>query len=190
MANAFLTTDRVYLRRFALKDVDDVFAYASVEGVGEMAGWPHHQSKEDSLDFVKKIAMRGPGSTYAIVSKFNKRVIGSFSISPLKRDEAYFQGRQVGEIGYVLSQDYWGIGIMPEIVKAFCKKAFTSLGYDVLILRYFLWNSRSRRVAEKCGFTKRFENKDAYVKQLDKYLDEGVMVLTKEEYLLLEQSYL
>lgn len=190
MANAFLTTDRVYLRRFALKDVDDVFAYASVEGVGEMAGWPHHQSKEDSLYFVKKIAMRGPGSTYAIVSKFSKRVIGSFSVSPLKRGETYFQDRQVGEIGYVLSQDYWGIGIMPEILKAFCKKAFASLGYDVLILRYFLWNRRSRRVAEKCGFTKRFENKDVYVKQLDKYLDEGIMVLTKEEYLLLEQSYL
>lgn len=37
-----LTTDRLVLRATKKEDVNDMFEYAKVEGVGEMAGWPHH----------------------------------------------------------------------------------------------------------------------------------------------------
>lgn len=41
-----LETARLLLRPFMQIDLDDFYAYASVEGVGEMAGWQHHESKE------------------------------------------------------------------------------------------------------------------------------------------------
>ena len=49
-----LESPRLILREFNLNDLDDFFDYASVPGVGEMAGWPHHESKDKSLEILKK----------------------------------------------------------------------------------------------------------------------------------------
>ena len=46
-----IETERLILRSFKQADLDDFFEYASVEGVGEMAGWKHH----DSIDKSQKI---------------------------------------------------------------------------------------------------------------------------------------
>ena len=43
-----LETERLILRPFEKEDLDDFYTYASVEGVGEMAGWKHHTSKEET----------------------------------------------------------------------------------------------------------------------------------------------
>lgn len=43
-----IETERLILRPWQDSDLDDFYAYASVEGVGEMAGWSHHTSKEES----------------------------------------------------------------------------------------------------------------------------------------------
>jgi len=43
-----IETERLMLRSFRESDLPDFFAYASVPGVGAMAGWPHHESIETS----------------------------------------------------------------------------------------------------------------------------------------------
>ena len=42
--NTVIETERLILRPWQEADLDDFYAYASVPGVGEMAGWAHHQS--------------------------------------------------------------------------------------------------------------------------------------------------
>ena len=41
-------TARLILRAWREEDLHDFYEYASVEGVGEKAGWKHHQSVEES----------------------------------------------------------------------------------------------------------------------------------------------
>ena len=43
-----LETERLTLRALAMADLDDFYAYASMPGVGERAGWKHHESREES----------------------------------------------------------------------------------------------------------------------------------------------
>ena len=43
-----LKTERLILRPWRNSDLDDFYAYASVDGVGQMAGWNPHGSKEDT----------------------------------------------------------------------------------------------------------------------------------------------
>jgi ribosomal-protein-alanine N-acetyltransferase len=68
-----MQTSRLMLRRFTQGDVKELFAYASVEGVGERAGWPHHNSLDESqliLDlFIKE------GEVWSIVHRLENRVI-------------------------------------------------------------------------------------------------------------------
>lgn len=152
VSNVKIETERLILREFYESDLDDFFEYASVPGVGEMAGWPHHESKDVSKRILTNFI--NEKKTFAIVYKENNKVIGSLGVEPYNLEEKLseffdYQGR---EIGYVLSKDYWGKGLMPEAVKAVIDYLFNSLNYDFLLCGYYDFNNQSRRVQEKCGF--------------------------------------
>ena len=147
-----IETERLILREWQMSDVDDMFEYASVPGVGEMAGWSHHPNKEESEYRVNKFIEEK--KTFAIVYKENNKVIGSLGVEFYGREEALseffdYQGRS---IGYVISKDYWGKGLMPEAVKAVINYLFDVLDYDFLLCSYYDFNNQSKRVQEKCGF--------------------------------------
>lgn len=148
-----LESDRLILREWELSDVDDLFEYASVPGVGEMAGFPHHENKDISLTIVKRFIEEK--KTFAIEYKKNHKVIGSVGIEfyGLEDKLTEFDGYKGREIGYVLSKDYWGQGLMPEAVKLVIDYLFNQLDYDFLLCGYFIRNNQSKRVQEKCGFT-------------------------------------
>ena len=147
-----LETSRLILREFQPSDLDDLFEYASVPGVGEAAGWRHHPDKDESLYRLNHF-IEGK-HTFALVYKENNKVIGSLGIENYgledKLSEFFnYNGR---EIGYVLSKDYWGRGLMTEAVKAVIDYLFNVLDFDFLLCGRYDVNNRSARVQEKCGF--------------------------------------
>ena len=144
-----IETPRLILRPWRATDLDDFYAYASVPGVGEMAGWPHHSSIADSHRVLRMFLE--DKDVFALESKDTGKVIGSLGIHA--NDNDHVGPRYLGrEIGYVLSKDYWSRGLMPEAVKAVIDYCFEMLKYDYLLCGHFTWNDRSRRVIEKCGF--------------------------------------
>lgn len=147
-----LETERLILREWSLDDLDDFFEYASAPEVGEAAGWKHHEDKEFSLSKLKHF-MEGK-KTFAIVYKENNKLIGSLGLELYGMEDKLseffnYKGR---EIGYVLSKDYWGKGLMPEAVKKVIDYCFDVLDFDFLLCGHYDKNLRSKRVQEKCGF--------------------------------------
>lgn len=149
---AVIETERLVLRPFRQDDLADLYEYASVDGVGEMAGWSHHKSVDTSQRILNLFIEED--KTFAIVFKENGKVIGSLGIEKYGMEDKLteFDGYLGREIGYVLSKDYWGRGIMPEAVRAVIDYLFGDIGLDFLICGYFDFNAQSRRVQEKCGF--------------------------------------
>ena len=147
-----LETERLILRPFYQSDLNDFFEYASVKGVGEMAGWNHHQSKEESKSILNNFITED--KTFAICLKENGKVIGSIGIEKygLENELTEFFDYQGREIGYVLSKEYWGKGLMPEAVKRVIDYLFMELNLDFLTCGYYDFNFQSKRVQEKCGF--------------------------------------
>ncbi len=147
-----IETERLVLRPFEKNDLSDFNEYASVKGVGEMAGWAHHKS----IDETKKIldSFIEGDETFAITLKENGKVIGSLGVKEYGMEEALseFSGYTGRELGYVLSKDFWGLGIMPEAVSAVINYLFDVLNFDFLLCGYYDFNSQSKRVQEKCGF--------------------------------------
>ena len=144
-----IETQRLILRPWRETDLQDLYEYASVPGVGEMAGWKHHGSLDESR-MILDMFIRGK-KTFALELKSTGRVVGSLGLEEPDPDptDAEQYGR---EIGYVLSKDYWGMGIMTEAVRAVIEYCFLALNFDFLTCGHFLRNDRSRRVVEKCGF--------------------------------------
>ncbi len=147
-----IETQRLLLRPFKPSDLKDFNAYASVEGVGEMAGWKHHETMDESRKILDLFI--NEDKTFAIVLKENGKVIGSLGVEEYGMEAALtefypYKGR---EIGFVLSRDYWGKGIMPEAVRAVIDHLFNDMDLDFLTCGYYDFNGQSRRVQEKCGF--------------------------------------
>ena len=147
-----LETERLVLRPFKQSDLRDFNEYASVPGVGEMAGWKHHETIEKTQEILDLFIKED--KTFAIVFKKNNKVIGSLGVEEYGLEEILteFESYSGREIGYVLSKDYWGKGIMPEAVGAVIHDLFNDLNLDFLICGYYDFNNQSKRVQEKCGF--------------------------------------
>ncbi len=149
VTNIRIETPRMILRPWMDADLEDFFAYASVPGVGEMAGWCHHENLQKTREILEMFIREK--KVFALELKENHKVIGSLGIEGLDPESAAWKtkGR---ELGYVLSKDYWGRGLMPEAVQAVIAYCFDNLGYDFLTCGHFVSNLQSRRVIEKCGF--------------------------------------
>ncbi len=147
-----IETQRLLLRPFQQTDLQDFYDYARVDGVGEMAGWKHHESIEKSQEILNGFIEED--KTFAIVLKENNKVIGSLGVEKYGMEERLteFDGYQGREIGYVLSKAYWGKGLMPEAVRAVIAYLFNDLQLDFLLCGYYDFNAQSKRVQEKCGF--------------------------------------
>ena len=160
-----IKAERLLLRPWRETDLDDFYAYARVDGVGQMAGWLPHKDIAVSKAVLSSF-MEGR-KVFAL--DYEGKVIGSLGVEKYREDLypelAVLQGR---EIGYVLSKDYWGRGLMPEAVQAVSRWLFQEEKLDFLLVGHFDWNRQSQRVIEKCGFqyikntvhTTRFETKE------------------------------
>lgn len=160
ISNVELKTQRLILRPWRETDIEDLYEYASVDGVGQMAGWnPHRNIAESRMILASFIKHK---KTFAL--EYQGEVIGSLGIEAYS-EENYpeldlLQGR---ELGYVLSKAYWGQGLMPEAVRAVIDWLFHDEKLDFIIVGHFERNLRSKRIAEKCGFqyikTTKFETR-------------------------------
>ena len=144
-----LTTERLTLRPWKESDLQDFYEYASVDGVGQMAGWNPHKNLDESK-MILSLFIDGKND-FAI--EYQGKVIGSLGVKPYNEENYPELAEQKGrEIGYVLSKTYWGQGLMPEAVKAVIDWLFRDMQLDFIICGHFDWNNQSRRVIEKCGF--------------------------------------
>jgi Acetyltransferases, including N-acetylases of ribosomal proteins len=175
-----LETDRLILRPWHEDDLADFYEYASVEGVGEAAGWRHHGSINESKRILEIFIAEK--CIFALELKENNKVIGSLGLHPSwANDEPEYAALLQKEIGYVLSRDYWGRGLATEAVRGVLCYCFSELSLDAVTVGHFTANDRSRRVIEKCGFTLvRYGVYNA--KQLNTKIDDMKYILLKENF--------
>lgn len=178
ISSTILKTTRLVLRPWSFEDLDDFYEYASVDGVGQMAGWLPHENKDVSLGILNRF-IEGK-KTFAL--ELNGKVIGSLGIEKYKEDSApEYSALQGREIGYVLSKDYWGQGLMPEAVQEVIRYLFEEENLDVIFCGFFKRNKQSARVQEKCGF--RFYKDVIHTTHFGTLEDTSMNILTRSDWL-------
>jgi len=142
--------ERVQLRPWMDSDAAVLFKYASDPELGPRAGWPPHQSEQESLEVIRKFFHND--STWAIVLKETGAIVGCVGYLPSKNSNIPI-GADEAEVGYWVARPYWDQGICTEaleIVIDFCRRV---KHHRALWGEHFLDNPASGRVMEKCGFT-------------------------------------
>ena len=142
-----LETARTILRPFQITDAADLYAFSKERRVADAAGWPPHKSVEDSQKII--VSVFSAPNTFAVVEKAGGKVIGSAGFTAQARGG--FAASD--EIGYALHPDWWGRGIMTEVVAELIRFGFEDRGLEAIWCSHYAENIASRRVIEKSGFS-------------------------------------
>lgn len=128
--------------------------------------FPHPYTRRDAETFTA-MAAHTP-SALMLAVEVDGEAVGGIGIHPLL--DVY---RGTAEIGYWLSEEYWGRGIATDAVRAVVPLAFDLFPIVRLQAGIFENNPASMRVLEKCGFCREAVHRSAVTKDgvvMDEYL--------------------
>lgn len=174
-----LMTRRLILRPWAESDAQALYTYARDPRVGPSAGWPVHESVEQSREIIRTV-LAAP-ENYAVCRKENGEVIGCIGLKIGEQTELTDREDEA-EIGYWLGVPYWGQGMIPEAVRELQRHTFEDLNFSALWCGYYDGNEKSHRVQEKCGFRYHHTSYNVGVPLLNENRIEHVTRITREEW--------
>lgn len=174
-----LETERLILRRWEEGDAQDMYTYAKDPDIGPIAGWPAHQSVEESRNIIKNV-FTGE-EAYAICLKKDGRAIGAIELK-LNGHTDMTERDDECELGYWLGKPFWGQGIMPEAAGEMMRHAFEDIGMTKVWVGYYEGNTKSKRVQEKAGFRYQWRSEGLDVPLMHEKRTGHVSSMTKDQW--------
>ena len=175
-AQPSLQTERLILRPFFMSDAAAVFEIVDNESVASMTrsitlpyslamaeAWIEPQAKNWSAQSAAVFAMCWRGKKLEGVSPQELQVIGAIGLQISEEDEK-------GELGYWISETFWGHGIATEAASAMVKFGFEMLCLNKIFASHMVKNPASGRVMEKIGMSKEGISRD-HVKKWGQFED-------------------
>jgi len=147
--NTILTSGRLLLRRWQENDAEALFKYASDPDVGPRAGWPAHQSVEESREVIRTVFCND--ETWAIVLKETDEAIGAMGYFTQATSNIPI-GENDCEMGYWVAKPYWNQGICTEALRLMLDYCINVKHFEQIWSDHFIGNPASGRVMMKCGF--------------------------------------
>jgi len=151
---------RVTLRSYRVGDETALVRHADNRNVWRNLAevFPHPYTMEAAREWIRRnLDNAVPHLSLAIT--IEDEVVGGIGV--MAKDDVYVR---TAEVGYWLSEDYWGRGIATEAVALVVEYAFGQLKLARLEAGVFAWNPASARVLEKNGFTLEATLKDRIFK--------------------------
>lgn len=138
------------IRSFRAEDAASIARHANNPKIAAQVRdrFPHPYTLENAHEYLRNLN-RDPETAFAIADAEHDQVIGGIALFPGTDIE-----RVSSEIGYWLSEQYWGKGIATQAVIALTDFAFASFGFTRLFALPFAQNAASCRVLEKAGYTR------------------------------------
>lgn len=170
-----LQTPSCTLRRWSPSDASSLAVHANNPRIARRMrdGFPYPYRLEDADRFIT-MACEGTRGVMLVID-CQGEAVGGIGIIPLS--DVY---RRTAEIGYWLSESFWGKGIVTDAVRAVIPLTFGNT--DILRLQAGVFgnNPASMRVLEKCGFAREAVHRDAIMKN-GEILDEHLYVLFRDK---------
>ena len=142
-----IKTKNLTLRPWRDSDAECLYHFAKNPNIGPVAGWPPHESVEDSLNIIRTVFSKK--ETYAVIK--DDIPIGCVGLL-FHPDTNHWWGEGAVELGYWITEEYWGRGYATEASKAVLKRAFSEYEITAVYASYRADNPKSGRVLEKLGF--------------------------------------
>lgn len=138
------------LRKWNLADSQDVARYANNKKIAANLrnAFPYPYTLEDAEGYVRSCVENSEERQICRAIVVDGHVAGSVGI--FCQTDVY---EKSAELGYWLAEEFWGNGIMTEAVKQLCREAFEKFDIIRIYAEAFAYNTGSRKVLEKAGFS-------------------------------------
>lgn len=162
------------LRNWELSDLESLVEHANNNHIAKWLTnqFPHPYTETDGRNFIEMVMRDDITKIFAI--EISGEAVGSIGIFP--QSDIHCKS---AEIGYWLSEKYWGKGIMPKAIKEIVEYGFKTFDIVRIYARPFSTNKGSQRVLEKAGFKQEARLEKALYKN-GEYLDEIIYSKLKE----------
>ena len=134
---------------------------------------PNPYTEKDAIEFINQQIGKKPKERFLIY--WNNEVVGEIGIT-LKEDVF----RLNAEIGYFISEDYWGKGLATQAVKKMTEYAFAKFDIIRIVAGVFDFNKSSMKVLENNGYYLESVRKKAVIKK-GKIIDDYIWVKLKDD---------
>ena len=143
-----LETPRLVLRRIAMRDANDIFAYSSDVQVARHVLWSAQRNIGEAREYcrymIRQYRADAP-SSWGIVEKKTQQMVGTIGYM------SYSEENETVEIGYSLARWLWNGGYMTEALSRVIDHTFDTMRINRIEAQHELDNPASGRVMEKCG---------------------------------------
>ncbi|MDR2037895.1 MAG: GNAT family N-acetyltransferase [Bacteroidales bacterium] len=135
------------LRKWQETDLDSLVKHADNVHVARFLSdqFPNPYTHESGREFLSVAISDDPVRIFAIEA--DREAVGSIGIFP--QTDIH---RKNAEIGYWLSETYWGRGIMSEAICRIVDYGFKTFDITRIFARPFGSNRKSQHILEKAGF--------------------------------------
>ncbi len=142
-----LKVKRCKIRDWRLDDAESLAKHANNRRVWLMLrdAFPHPYTIEDAHRFLQGSVAGAPRKNFCI--EIGGAAVGGIGLRP--GEDVH---RHTAEFGYWLAEEFWGQGIMSEVVPAFVNYCFEEFCLKRIFAEPFANNPASTRVLEKAGF--------------------------------------
>ena len=142
-----LVLERCTIRRWRLDDAAPLAKHANNRKIwlGLRDLFPHPYTIDDANEFLRRELRTQPITNFSI--DIDGLAVGGIGIRI--GEDVY---RHTAELGYWLSEDFWGHGITSEAVPAFSNYCFENFPLHRIYAEPYANNPASARVLEKAGF--------------------------------------
>ena len=110
-------------------------------------GLPYPYKENDAEEFISAMQKADKNNVFAFAIVNEDKCIGSIGV--FRQENIHFK---TAELGYYISEEYWGKGIMTQAVKEVCEYVFNNSDIIRIFAEPFAFNIASQRVLEKNGF--------------------------------------
>lgn len=160
-----LESDRLILRNWKVSDLEDFHEFASNKKVADLAGFKLKINKEESLKTLEKFSTISDESNWnAELKELNQLVLWAIELKELNKAIGWIElceatwkpegenFRYYKEIGFTLSERFWGQGLMPEAIREVINYLIYEEGIDLVVCSHYINNIQSEKAMKKCGF--------------------------------------
>jgi RimJ/RimL family protein N-acetyltransferase len=143
-----IQTERLCLRLFEDRDLEDLYAYHSDPRVTPYLYWDVRDRAQtrESLDYKRQQTDAGPdGGALCLAIERAGQVIGELSLRCLSR------AHRQGEIGFVVAPAFWGQGFATEAARRIVDLGFTVFDFHRISGRCDARNAGSAGVMARLG---------------------------------------
>jgi len=142
-----LVLERCTIRPWRLDDAESLARHANNRKIWLAVRdlFPHPYTVQDAYEFLQRANSEEPAMKFCI--EIEGAAVGGIGVHP--GQDVY---RRTATVGYWLGEQFWGRGVMTEVVTAVTDFCFDNFPLHRISAEVFANNPASARVLEKAGF--------------------------------------